>query len=104
MNKPINEMTNAELIDHVRNGLDTFMRDDLDLLLAERLENKHRWIPVSEQLPDEDFDYVHVYYDGMVATMCYSKPKGFHGATANRMEMFAHEITHWRRIDGPEGL
>jgi hypothetical protein len=66
------------------------------------LEAERRWIPVSERLPNHLSDYVYVYYDGMVATMLYSIDKGFHGSTPNRMEMFAHEITHWKRITSPE--
>jgi hypothetical protein len=66
------------------------------------LEAERRWIPVSERLPNHLSDYVYVYYDGMVATMLYSIDKGFHGNTPNRMEMFAHEITHWKRITSPE--
>jgi hypothetical protein len=129
--KPINEMSLKECIDRLydvvghgydRKGVEINvleLADRIDTLLYEQaqrhdarvdaLENeinalraKHRWIPVEERMPDDVFDYVHVYYDGMVATMCYSKEKGFHGSTANRMEMFSHEITHWRRIDTPD--
>lgn len=105
--KAISKMTLPEIADEITGDayICEYMGNGLNNdAIASRLRELHdltRWIPVGERMPDDVFDYVHVYYDGMIATMCYSKQEGFHGATANRMEIFAREITHWRRIDKP---
>jgi hypothetical protein len=100
-------MSNAELIDHVRNGLDAFMRDDLDLLLAKRLEEsdgKNRWIPVKERMPTkEDADE-----DGYVLASATENESPHRKFSYMKKWYRLNEptyyltITHWQRITPPE--
>jgi hypothetical protein len=57
------------------------------------------WISVDERLPDPVFDWVIVCADGAMATVMYTKNRGFHGLTAN--DLIMRDITHWQPLPEP---
>lgn len=59
------------------------------------------WISVGDRLPNANFDWVLVNYDGMMSVMAYTKARGFFGKTENNMEDFTDLITHWMPLPEP---
>jgi hypothetical protein len=72
--KPIDQMTLAECLNELR------ARPRYNRLLADRIHDLTRWIPVSERMPTGA--------DGLVR--CWYKENSW-------------EFTHWQRITPPEG-
>jgi hypothetical protein len=92
--KPINEMNLAELADRMESDEDIYHDE---YVFVERLRELHeltRWIPVEERLPDAEHEtFVLAFFgSGRIDIVhCSAVELGI-------------GVTHWRRIDKPEGV
>ena len=102
--KPINEMTLAECLEALRTvekfDYDFYKTQLRNNLLADRIHDLTRWIPVQERLPTfEDADK----QDGCVDVWSSFEGVGFRKNLEYQLVKHTR-CTHWRRIDKPEGV
>ena len=100
--KPYEGMSNAEVVAHIRSLGEDFDNEGY-LALAERiaeLEDKNRWIPISERMPTQEDGDDHGWL--IVRELENQSPYRVYHAmlewdTITRPDYF-YTVTHWKRI------
>ena len=109
----INEMTREQVVETIRiaHQLDGLLDEptplgDILRQLSERVEALTRWIPIAERLPTKEDADKHGYV--IIREVENESPKRMYHALVKWSDVlrpnYFYTVTHWRRIDKPEGV